>query len=157
MRKSATAIVFLAALLGLGQAAHADTVGSRFGGAISHSCALVATLDGIMRPNATFTQLNSRNAGGRGARVTATTTARGYRVRTISPTGFTVSPAPSPSTFTSWYSISGATTRSLVVGTTLTSLNRGTNNVLVHLRATRAGGLPFANGNYQAIVTVRCE
>jgi hypothetical protein len=157
MRKLTIAAIFLTGLFGQGNTTHADALGSRFGGAISHSCTLVATLDGIMTPNAASTQLSSRSAGGRAARVTAQTTARGYRVRTIAPTAFTVSPAPSPSTFTSWYQISGATTRSLVNGNTLTTLNRGTNNMRVHLRARRSGGNVFANGNYEAIVTVRCE
>lgn len=135
--------------------AWADSRTVRFGAAVSNSCTLTTVSDGILRPNVASQNLASTNSGGRASRLVANTSSRGFRVRTIAPTAFTVGNSTS-TRFAARYTVSGATVVNNVVGTIVSTLNRGINNIAVNLTATRTTGI-FPNGTYEAVVIVRCD
>lgn len=144
-----------AALIGSVGAAHAVDAKAKFNGNVAHSCTLVAGTDGTLVPNFDGDVLSSKLTGGAAATVTATTTAGPYKVSALAPVAFTLGSSTN-TTFEASYSISGATTASNVAGATVTKVKRGTNNISVDLVATNSLDA-FANGNYAAEVTVRCE
>lgn len=137
--------------------AHADSLNAKFSATVANTCTLTAGLEGLLVPNASSRQLDSRLAGGGASRVTAQASATGFKLSAIAPSSFTSAPAGQAATFRSWYSISGATTRTNINGNNQTTLNQGSNLVAVDLRAAKSGGGPFADGNYAAEVVVRCE
>ena len=135
--------------------AWADSRSVRFGAAVSNSCTLTTVSDGVLRPNVTSQTLSSSNTGGRASRLVANTSSRGFRVRTIALSAFTIGNSAS-TRFAARYTVSGATVVNNVVGTFVSNLNRGTNNIAVNFTATRTIGV-FPNGTYQAVVIVRCD
>ncbi len=144
-----------AALIGTVGAAHAVDSNAKFGGSVNNSCSLAAGTDGVLMPNIDSDVLSSKVTGGVNATVAALVTARGFTVRALAPIAFTLGDSTNV-TFASNYSLTGSTTASNVAGATATTLNRGPHQVLVDLVATKSTGV-FANGTYQAEVTVRCE
>ena len=146
----------LCALASIQSAAFADTAGARLRASVTNSCTLISISDGLMVTNTPKRVLSSSIPGGVAAVVQANTVGSGFRVRTIAPLFFTTSPPGQFALFSSSYRVSGATTTGIVPGTTQTLLNGGSNRLDVHIQASVIGP-PFANGNYSAIVTVRCE
>lgn len=138
------------------QQAHADTAIVPFNGLITSTCVLTVGTPGILAPNATFTQLSSKNGSGISGGVTALTTGGTFNLSMQTPTTFTIAPPNSESTFTVEYSASGATTVGLTSGLINTLLGIGLTTVSVDLTADKNTGT-YATGDYAAIVTVTCE
>jgi hypothetical protein len=139
------------------QSANAQSSPSTFGANVSNSCTLVSVSDGLMVASTNRRRLSSGVPGGVSAVVTANTSSGGFSVTTIPPLFFTSSPGFQLAFFQSSYQVSGATSTGVVAGSTQTQLNAGSNRLDVDLQADKIFGGPFASGNYEAIVTVRCE
>jgi len=109
-----------------------------------------------MVPDATLQQLSSLPAGGSPAKISLTTT--GGVTLTVDPLVSVIKPS-GDTTATTWqpsYDLAGVETATNAASPTILEL-AGTNLVDVHLTGTKAGSDKFANGNYIATVTVRCE
>jgi hypothetical protein len=144
-----------AALLAMCGSAQAATIGAPFGGAVNNSCTLTALTSGVLAVNVNSNLLASNITGGRAATVRAVTSSRGFKVSAIAPTAFATGDSTNTN-FISRYTVRGPTRFTNILGTVLSSLNRGTHTISVILRAQRTSGI-FPNGAYSAVVTVRCE
>ncbi len=142
-------------LFGFLPPAFAATSPALFSGAVNSTCVLTVGVAGIITPNADFTKLSSDNAGGSESTVSVLATGAIYKVSAIAPGAFTAGPSTADS-FTSKYTLSGATSASNVAGATTTTLTPGVTNVAVDLEADKSSGT-FNAGIYNAAVTVRCE
>ncbi|MER9295630.1 hypothetical protein NKI38_03865 [Mesorhizobium sp. M0621] len=127
-----------------------------FNGTIAPTCTLVVATNGTMTVSPDLQSLSSHNSGGSAGTVTLTTT--GGVSLSVDPVTTTTAPS-ADSTSTTWtptYSAAGA--HSIVETGSATSIGTpGADLVSVHLAGTKGGTNRFANGNYQATVTLRCE
>ncbi|RUZ78148.1 hypothetical protein EN943_11615 [Mesorhizobium sp. M7A.F.Ca.US.006.01.1.1] len=138
------------------EAALAATQNVIFNGTIAPTCTLVVATNGTMTASPDLQSLSSHNSGGSAGTVTLTTTG-GVSLSVDPVTTMTVPSADSTSTtWTPTYSAAGA--HSIVETGSATSITTpGADLVSVHLAGTKGGSNRFANGNYQATVTLRCE
>jgi hypothetical protein len=128
----------------------AATGTASFTGTVDSTCVITAGTPGRIAPNSDYTNLASTNPGGYPSQVTALATGNIYRLSTDAPAGI------SADTSSSSYSLTGATNQVTTDGTSSTSLASGLTNVAVDMSATRSGNV-FTAGNYNGVVTVRCE
>lgn len=155
-------ILSLAGVVALGWSPSAIAVqqGVAFGGTIglNNFCQILLVQDGALAQNSDLTQLASNQPAGRPGLVEITATRASYQVWLDSPTGFTTMPTGGDTgvTFSSSYSLTGATSASNVTGGTATRLKIGQTNLAADLVANRSGDT-FPAGNYSSEVTVRCE
>jgi hypothetical protein len=145
----------LAALIGFSSHGFAADATALFAGAVASTCVLTVGTPGIITANATFTQLDSDNAGGAESTVAALATGAGFKISALAPTAFTAGSSTNVAFLTD-YSLTGATTASNVAGATTTTLGAGLSTVSVGLEAAKSSGT-FGAGAYAAAVTVRCE
>ena len=112
--------------------------------------------NGTMTASPDLQTLSSHNSGGSAGTVTLTTTG-GVSLSVDPVTATTVPSADTTSTtWTPTYSSAGA--HSIVETGSATPISTpGADLVSVHLAGTKGGSNRFANGNYQATVTLRCE
>lgn len=152
--RTAFAAAFLAACSC--QAAFAATQNVIFNGTITPTCTLVIATNGTMTASPDLQSLSSHNSGGSPGTVTLTTTG-GVSLSVDPVTTPTVPSADTTSTtWTPTYSAAGA--HSIVETSTATPITTpGADLVTVNLAGTKGGSNRFANGNYQATVTLRCE
>ncbi|QND62600.1 hypothetical protein HB777_00870 [Mesorhizobium loti] len=138
------------------QTALATTQNVIFNGTVSPTCTLVVATTGTMTVSPDLQSLSSHNSGGSAGTVTLTTT--GGVSLSVDPVTTTTAPS-ADSTSTTWtptYSAAGA--HSISETGSATSIGTpGADLVSVHLAGTKGGSNRFANGNYQATVTLRCE
>lgn len=138
------------------RAALATTQNVTFNGTINPTCTLVVATNGTMIVSPDLQSLSSHNSGGSAGTVTLTTT--GGVSLSVDPVTTTTVPSAdiSSTTWTPTYSAAGA--HSIVETGSATSIGTpGADLVSVHLAGTKGGSNRFANGNYQATVTLRCE
>lgn len=140
----------------LGQPALATTQNVIFNGTVTPTCTLVIATNGTMTVSPDLQSLSSHNSGGSAGTVTLTTT--GGVSLSVDPVTTTTVPS-ADTTSTTWtptYSAAGA--HSIVETGSATAISTpGADLVSVHLAGTKGGSNRFANGNYQATVTLRCE
>jgi len=112
--------------------------------------------NGTMTVSPDLQSLSSHNSGGSAGTVTLTTT--GGVSLSVDPVTTTTVPS-ADTTSTTWTpTYSSAGTHSIVeTGSTTAISTPGADLVSVHLAGTKGGSNRFANGNYQATVTLRCE
>lgn len=137
-------------------AASATTQNVIFNGTITPTCTLVIATNGTMTVSPDLQSLSSHNSGGSAGTVTLTTT--GGVSLSVDPVTTTTVPS-ADTTSTTWtptYSAAGA--HSIVETGAATAITTpGADLVSVNLAGTKGGSNRFANGNYQATVTLRCE
>ncbi len=126
-----------------------------FAGTVLNTCVLTVGTPGIITTNATYSKLDSDNAGGAESTVAALATGAGFKISAIAPTTFT-SGSSTNVAFAADYSLAGATSATDVAGATTTTLQAGATTVSVGLEAAKSSG-SFEAGAYAAAVTVRCE
>ncbi|KAA3445909.1 hypothetical protein C7I87_30965 [Mesorhizobium sp. SARCC-RB16n] len=140
----------------LDHAAMATTQNVIFNGTVTATCTLVVGSNGTMTVSPDLQSLSSHNSGGSAGTVTLTTT--GGVSLSVDPVTTTTVPA-ADSTATTWtptYSASGAHAIAETASSTALTVP-GADLVSVNLAGTKSGSNRFANGNYQATVTLRCE
>lgn len=128
----------------------AATGTASFTGTVDNTCIITAGNPGRFVPNGDYTSISSTNPGGYASQVSALATGNTFSISTDAPQGITAD------LLSSSYSLAGATTRSITDGTSATPLTSGLTNVSVDMTATRSNGV-FTAGNYNGVVTVRCE
>lgn len=133
----------------------AATQGVQFDGTVDATCTLSVDSNGTMVPSANLQSLSSKDPGGSGGTVTVSTTG-GVDLSLDAPVATVPAGDVTAITWTPTYSATGAHTIAETGGTT-TLTDSGTSTVTVHLVGTKGGSNRFAEGNYQATVTVRCE
>ena len=121
-------------------------------GAFCPACFSIRASCMLMPPS-----LTTRQAGESTRRVVTLTTTGGVSLSVDPVTTTTVPSADTTSTtWTPTYSSAG--THSIVETGSATAISTpGADLVSVHLAGTKGGSNRFANGNYQATVTLRCE
>ncbi len=127
-------------------------------GVVSTSCAILVTQNGLLAQAAGARRLASSVRGGRVGRAQVTTTGYGYTLAVEAPTAFDDEPsddAGSPETFTAGMRSSRATSFGWTNGQR--NLNLGRSDISVRMEARKAPRTSFANGDYRATVTLRCE
>ncbi|MDX8527908.1 hypothetical protein RFM68_25770 [Mesorhizobium sp. MSK_1335] len=140
----------------LDQSAIATTQNVIFNGTVTATCTLVVGSNGTMTVSPDLQSLSSHNSRGSAGMVTLATT--GGVSLSVDPVTLTTVPA-ADSTATTWtptYLASGAHTIAETGASTALTIP-GADLVSVHLAGTKGGSNRFANGNYQATVTLRCE
>ncbi|MEI9408286.1 hypothetical protein [Mesorhizobium salmacidum] len=127
-----------------------------FNGTVTATCTLVVATNGTMTVSPDLQSLSSHNSGGSAGTVTLTTT--GGVSLSVDPVTLTTVPAADSTaiTWTPTYSASGAHPIAETASSTALTVP-GADLVSVHLAGTKGGSNRFANGNYQATVTLRCE
>ena len=134
--------------------------GINFGGTIGvrQFCQVILVEGGVLAQSNDQQQLSSTEVGGAAGRAQITTTSGRYSVSIDTPTGFTVmtSGGDSDVTYTSAYSLTGATTAPETSGEIETKLKRGLTDMATHFTASRLTS-PFPAGAYSSMLTVRCE
>lgn len=137
-------------------AAHSSDV--EFSSTVSESCSIVVTRHGTLRTNATVRTLTSGGSGGQHGLAEVTATSNIFDLHVDQPTDFLVRPAADTAPeqdYRARIRSTGATTFAWTQASQ--SLNSGTSNVRIQFRARKFVGSSFANGDYTAIVVIRCE
>lgn len=123
---------------------------------VQDNCTITLDSPGIMAAEGFF-KLSSKASGGSAGRVSIFTTGDRFNVSTAAPSAFVQSPGGvGPTTFSSSYSATGATTLADMQGSVISALGRGRTALSVNLSAESTGSV-FPSGRYQADVTVTCE
>lgn len=137
--------------------AFAATGNIPFNGTVNATCLITVGSPGTIMPNAGFTVLGSKEAGGAQGTAAILTTGNAYKVSVDAPSAWSTAPtSASGTTFATEYDLSGANTASNVAGATQTTLAHGTTNVGVDLTASHPSG-SFEAGTYTATAVLRCE
>ncbi|RWA67737.1 hypothetical protein [Mesorhizobium sp.] len=155
-KRTSHALLVAAALAGFGLPAQAAIVGT---------CTIVIGSSGAMKANPAINIFGSRQAGGSSA--TATITASSllctilnlldcYSVSAPAPIAFTSAPSGGDAnvTFDTLFRLDGSGAD--IPGSSPQRVTNGTHTIQVDLTATKSSGI-FPAGNYQGMVTVRCE
>jgi hypothetical protein len=127
-----------------------------FNGSIAATCTLVVNSNGTMTVGTNLQSLSSHNAGGSAGSVALVTT--GGVVLSVDPVTTTTVPVADTTaiTWTPTYLSTGV--HNIAETGSASSLTLpGTSVVSVHLAGAKGGSDTFAEGSYQATVTVRCE
>jgi len=153
MRRTVSFLVLYSAFV---SSTYADTANVIFNGTVAATCTMGVVTNGTMTVSTNLQSLSSHNAGGSAGSVVVNTT--GSVSLSVDPVTVTTVPATdvTPITWSPTYSAAGAHTISETPLPTALSVP-GTSTVTVHVAGTKTGNNRFAQGNYQATVTVRCE
>lgn len=127
-----------------------------FSGTVTDTCVISGITNGTLAPNAGYTVLGSKEAGGVAGGANILVTGGSFDVSLDAVTAFGAgSPAtPSSPSFATEYDLSGVTTAT--DATAATTLNAGATAVSVDLTATLPSGT-YSSGTYSATVVLRCE
>ncbi|WP_048646519.1 hypothetical protein [Nitratireductor soli] len=156
--KSRVSILFglLSSSFACAAPAYAASESVPFYSEVQDSCTITLDSPGVMAAEGFF-KLSSKAGSGGAGRVDIFTTGRGFNVSTAAPSAFVRSPAGvGPTTFSSSYSATGATSLANVPGLVISALGHGYTKLSVDLTA-ETTGVVFPSGAYQADVTVTCE
>ena len=155
--KAVTTLLAIAVAVAASPAVAANT-NVPFTGTIISTCTLTVGTAGELAPNAAYSVLGSKEAGGTSGAVTIISTGATFHVTADAPSAFSQGPAGAntSTTFVAEYKATGVTSTGQLLGTTSTLVNPGVTNLQVDLTATKSAGV-FGQGFYQAEVVVRCE
>lgn len=152
-RSRSAAATALCLLAGPASAATQTVV---FDGTVAATCTLAVNANGLMTAGTDLQSLSSHNGGGQPGSVALTTT--GGVTLSVGPVTVVTAPGAdlTPTVWTPTYAASGA--HSIAETGASTALAApGSSTVSVHLAGVKGGSDRFAEGDYQATVTVRCE
>lgn len=137
--------------------ANAEDQNVKFTGVVLDSCALIIGTDGTLGQSADQTTLSSQEIGGLPGTVTATTNGTASTLEVITPTAFLTGPASADTntTFDTNYTLTGATSLSEVIGSTVSPLGLGVTVATINASATKSSGT-FDSGTYELVTIVRC-
>ena len=138
----------IAGMLLAGSAVPSAAADVDFNGAVSTSCTINVTRNGLLRQSADARRLLSQGSGGRVGRASVRTTGYGYDLTVEAPTAFDTEPsedAGSPEIFTAQMRSGGATSFSWATGSR--TLNIGNSNVSIRLTVRKPTRTSFANGD----------
>ena len=155
MKKLTSALLIAAFTSSSAMAASGDVI---FNGVVASVCTVTIGAPGTLAADGNVDQLSSKNTGGAQGGATVVATSGAFSVSALAPTDFSIKPPEetATSTFTTTYSVSGATTVAETAGATTSAINAGVNTVNVDLTADRASGA-YSAGAYTGLVTVLCE
>ncbi|WP_192183387.1 hypothetical protein [Mesorhizobium amorphae] len=155
-RRNSSALLAFAALAGFCLPAQSAIIGT---------CTIMIGASGTMTPNPAINIFGSKQAGGSSAGATITASSLlctilnlldCFSVSAPPPIAFTSAPSggDTNTTFATVFRLDGSGTD--IPGSSPQRVTNGTHTIQVDLTATKSSGI-FPAGNYQGMVTVRCE